>query len=99
MHDDDAFHCSLRPVSLARGGAWRCAIVGAMLSPDTDTAAAMMQEEAYRHIGQGGRLRVALQLSDLTHSFAIAGVKERFPGITEEEARRALASILYNVSR
>jgi len=66
-----------------------------MFPPDTDEAAAEVQEAAYHHIGEKGRLRVALELSDLTHSLAIAGVKDRQPELTDDEARRALASILY----
>lgn len=66
-----------------------------MLARDTTPAAAEAQEEAYRRIGEAGRFRVALELSDLTHSFALAGLRARHPEMSEEEARRALASLLY----
>ncbi|HEX6641153.1 MAG TPA: hypothetical protein VF215_08565 [Thermoanaerobaculia bacterium] len=44
----------------------------------------------------GGRLKIAMELSDLTHSFAIAGIKRRHPeGLSDLEARVKLAELLY----
>jgi hypothetical protein len=70
-----------------------------MFSRDTDALAAKVQEEAYLRMGESGRLRVALELSDFTHSLAISGAKERQPDLTDEEARRALAITLYGTTR
>jgi len=64
-------------------------------SPDTSEPIAKLQEEAYVRMGEAGRLRVALELSDLAHSFALAGTKQRHPHLTDEEARRLLATTLY----
>jgi hypothetical protein len=70
-----------------------------MLARDTTPAAAALHEEAQRQLGPAGRLRVALELSDLTHSFAVAGIRRSAPDLTEEEARRDLAKRLYGAPR
>ncbi len=62
---------------------------------DTTAAAAALHEVAYRELGPGGRLRIALELSDFTHALAVAGIRSRHPEYTDEEARRKLAEILY----
>lgn len=72
-----------------------CYRTNVKLPRDTSPAAARAQEEAYRRIGEVGRFRAALELSDLTHAFALAGVKARHSQMSEEEARKTLASILY----
>jgi hypothetical protein len=63
--------------------------------PDTSAAAAQLHEEAYRQLGLAGRLRIALELSDLTHALAVAGIRRRHPGCTDEAAHRKLAELLY----
>jgi hypothetical protein len=62
---------------------------------DTTPAAAALHEQAYRELGLTGRLRIALELSDLTHAFAVAGIRRRYPEFTDEDARRELARLLY----
>jgi hypothetical protein len=62
---------------------------------DTSIDAALLQEQAYREIGPVGRLKIALELSDLTHAFAVAGIRRNDPSLTEEEARCRLAERLY----
>jgi hypothetical protein len=62
---------------------------------DTTAVAARLQEQAYRELGLAGRLRIALELSDLTHAFAIAGIRRRNPGISDQDAHRKLAELLY----
>ena len=66
-----------------------------MLPRDTTAEAAKAQHDAYLRLGEAGRLRTALELSDLTHSFALAGLKSRHPELSEEQAREALAVLLY----
>lgn len=44
---------------------------------DTTPEMAALQLQAYRDMGMDGRLRIALELSDLTHAFALAGVRQR----------------------
>jgi hypothetical protein len=70
-----------------------------MRSRDTTPAAAALHEEALRKLGNAGRFRIALELSDLTHSFAIAGIRRLSPELTEEEARAELAQRLYGKQR
>lgn len=63
---------------------------------DTSVAAAELHEEAYRKLGHAGRLRIALDLSDFTHSLAVAEIRRRHPGCSDEDARRRLAALLYD---
>lgn len=69
-----------------------------MPAMDTSADAAEAQERAYRELGMGGRLRIALELSDLTHALAVAGIRRRRPVCTDDDARRQLAAALYQSS-
>ena len=62
---------------------------------DTALSAAQVHEESYRKLGNAGRLRLALELSDLTHSLAAAGLRRRKPEFSDEAARKELAERLY----
>jgi hypothetical protein len=62
---------------------------------DTTPAAAAAQETAYRHLGNTGRLRIAVELSNLVPSLAEAGIRERNPGYTAEQTTEALSRLLY----
>ena len=62
---------------------------------DTSAVAARLHEDAYRELGIAGRLRIALELSDLTHALAIAGIRRRHPKIGDTDARKILAEQLY----
>ncbi len=66
-----------------------------MVPLDTTPEAATLHEESYRQIGMAGRLRIAMELSDFTHALAVAGIKLRTPGCSDEEARHRLAELLY----
>ena len=66
-----------------------------MRALDTTPAAAAIHEEAQRQLGPAGRLRSALELSDLTHAFAVAGIRQRNPALSEDDAREELARLLY----
>jgi hypothetical protein len=66
-----------------------------MVPVDTAPAAATLQEQAYRSLGIPGRLRIALELSDLTHALAVAGIRRRDPQCSHEDARRRMAEALY----
>jgi hypothetical protein len=68
-----------------------------MVPRDTTAAAAALQEAAYRDMGNDGRLRVALELSDLTHAFAIAGIRRNHPELSDDSLRRDLARAIYGV--
>lgn len=62
---------------------------------DTTPAAAELHESSYRALGPAGRLKIALELSDLTHALAAAGIRRLHPDWSEEDARRKLAERLY----
>jgi hypothetical protein len=65
------------------------------MSLDTAPDIAALQEQAYRELGLPGRFRIALELSDLTHVFATAGIRRRNPQLSDEDARHRLAEVLY----
>lgn len=62
---------------------------------DTTPDAAALLEQAYRELGLEGRFRIAVALSDFTHALAVAGIRQRHPKLTDEDARRKLAEVLY----
>jgi hypothetical protein len=62
---------------------------------DTTPEAAELQIRAYREMTSAGRLRIALELSDLTHSLAVAGIRRANPELSEEEAYCSLSERLY----
>ena len=66
-----------------------------MRSRDTDDAAESLFEASYRELGLSGRLKIALELSDLAHALATAGIRRRHPEWSDEDARRHLAEVLY----
>lgn len=66
-----------------------------MVALDTSPEAAALQLQAYRELGPAGRLRIALELSDFTHALAVAGIRRRHPELSEPDARRKLAEMLY----
>ena len=68
-----------------------------MRALDTTPEAAANQEAGYRRMGADGRLRAALELSDLVRAFAEAGTRQRRPDLTGEEVTRQLAWDLYHL--
>jgi hypothetical protein len=64
---------------------------------DTSEEAAAVQREIWRRMGPEGRLRTALQMSDLTRSLFEAGFRMRNPGLTDAELKRAVIRALYGV--
>ena len=70
-----------------------------MSSRDTSAAAAAVHEDLYRQAGPLRKLTIALELSDLTHELAVAGVRLRYPDYDIAGARRALAEQLYGGDR
>jgi len=67
----------------------------AMVALDTSPDAAALHEQSYRELGPAGRLKIALELSDLTHAMAVAGIRRRHPELSDADARRKLAELLY----
>ena len=66
-----------------------------MRSRDTSPDAAALHLESQRQLGPAGRLKLALELSDLTHALMIAGIRLRNPDYTHEQACHELARVLY----
>lgn len=62
---------------------------------DTSAAAAAAQDEAHTRLGPAGRFRLAMQMSELSHEFAKAGVRQAHPELAEPEVGRELVRILY----
>lgn len=64
---------------------------------DTKPEAAAVQEEAYRHLGNMGRLKIAFELSNLVRDLAQAGIRKRNPEYTAGQVIEALSRQLYRV--
>lgn len=65
---------------------------------DTSPEIARLMQQAYIDMGMSGRLRIALELSDFVHALAVSGIRQRNPELSEEEAYRKLAEMLYGVT-
>ncbi|MEA2162807.1 MAG: hypothetical protein QOK37_934 [Thermoanaerobaculia bacterium] len=68
-----------------------------MAARDTTPEAAAVQREAYRRAGPAGRLRIAMELSDLVREFARAGVRMRHPEYTPEDISKELLWQIYGL--
>ena len=68
-----------------------------MIARDTTPDAAAVQEAAYRSAGPAGRLRIAMELSDLVRALAAAGVRKQHPEYTEAEVTEALIWQIYRL--
>lgn len=62
---------------------------------DTTAEAALVQTEAQRRIGGAGRLRIAIEMSELTRQLARAGLRTRRPELDEEHLDAELIRELY----
>lgn len=62
---------------------------------DTSDAAARAQREAWRRMGPGGRLALALRMSDDVRAVAIDGEMARDPSRTRAEAEAAVQRRLW----
>ena len=70
-------------------------ISAGMHALDTDDEAADIHLQVQREMGAARRLVAALQLSDLAHAFALAGMRRRNPQLTEAQALAKFAELLY----
>ena len=66
-----------------------------MRSRDTSERAAAVQERLHDALGVEGRFQLAMQMSQLAREFAIAGLRSRFPEISEGELAERLIAELY----
>lgn len=62
---------------------------------DTTPEAAAVQREILGRLSPAERLRIAFDLSDAVRNLAVAGLRKRNPGLTEEELARALIELCY----
>jgi hypothetical protein len=67
----------------------------AMRASDTSEKAARIQEELHDKLGPEGRFLLAMEMSELAHEFAKAGLRAQRPELTEPELMRELARVLY----
>ena len=63
-------------------------------SADTSPAADRMQIEAYRRLGESGRLAAAFRLIALARSAAVSGIRARHPEYDDEQVRLAYARLV-----
>ena len=66
-----------------------------MQALDPSPEAAEIQERIHRELGPAGRLKLAIELSEVARSFTIAGIRQLHPEYSEQDAIRALAEQLY----
>jgi hypothetical protein len=66
-----------------------------MRALDTSEKAAALQDELHDRLGPGGRIQLAMRLSDLAREFAKAGLRSRRPDIPEADLSRELVRELY----
>lgn len=64
---------------------------------DTSERAAAIQDELHRALGADGRVRMAMEMSDLAREFSLAGIRARHPELTGAELSRTFIEQLYGV--
>jgi hypothetical protein len=69
-----------------------------MRALDTTARAAAVQAELHKALGVEGRVRMAMEMSDLAREFALAGVRTRHPGLSEAEVSAQLIRELYGAT-
>lgn len=62
---------------------------------DTSEKAAAIQEELLDRLGPGGRVELAMRMSNLAREFARAGLRAQRPGLSEAELNRELVRMFY----
>jgi hypothetical protein len=65
--------------------------IAADTSPDAD----VVQLEAYRRMGGGGRAQVMFRLSEMARGTAEAGIRKRHPEYDHSQVMLALARLLH----
>jgi hypothetical protein len=66
---------------------------------DTSPEASAVQLALYRKLDPAARVQIAVELSDAVRQTAVAGIRRRHPGYTDEEVWRELRIILYGQAR
>jgi hypothetical protein len=68
-----------------------------MRARDTSEEAARIQDELHEMLGPEGRFELAMRMSELAREFAVAGLREGRPELSESEVRRELVGVLYGI--
>jgi hypothetical protein len=69
------------------------------MATDTSAEAIAVQVAVMRRLGPEGRLRVAVEMSEVTRQMTIEGMCRRQPGLTEADARKQYVLRLIEASR
>ena len=62
---------------------------------DTSAKVAALQHQLQQELGPEGRFALALELSHVAREFALSGLRQRRPELSEQELARELTWILY----
>lgn len=65
------------------------------MTADTDPRSLARYRERLRALGPAGRIEIAAGLSRGVRDLAVAGIRRRHPGASEDEVRCRLAALLY----
>jgi hypothetical protein len=69
-----------------------------MIPRDTDAEAARVQMECWARLGPARRVALAIEMSEETREIALAGIRDREPGLDDWGARLQLARALFGVA-
>jgi hypothetical protein len=64
---------------------------------DTDDEARRLQAQAARRLGPDGRVALAIEMSDDLRRITLEGLRERNPGLSEDELVRSLIRLWHGV--
>jgi hypothetical protein len=70
-----------------------------MVKRDTSIAAAQLQASIHRRFLPAERLEMAIEMSEFARDLAKAGLRSRFPSLTDAELERELALRIYGDPR
>ena len=68
-----------------------------MHAADTTSAAAAIQQEAYRRLGPAGRFNIAAELTNVVREMSRAGIRKRHPEYTSEQVSAELVWYIYGL--
>jgi hypothetical protein len=66
-----------------------------MRALDTSEKAASIQDRLHDQLGPGGRVELAMRMSELAREFAKAGLHAQHPDLSEPELQRELVRLFY----
>jgi hypothetical protein len=66
---------------------------------DTSPEASAVQLALYRKLDPSARVQIAVELSEAVRETAVAGIRRRHPGYSDEEVWHDLRVILYGPAR